>query len=119
MAVPWGHHRKAQGTSSEEDQRTERCCSSGRALVVIQDKEHCFEHGCGEDPASEEGASVEAQGTYGYWQVKEQAGEASCGHQQASWDEPGECLQAPSANGWVGHACVAEGVLDEVARYEA
>ena len=114
VAVPWGHHRTAQETSSEEDQRTERCCSSGRVLVAIQDKEHCFEHGCGEDPAS-----VEAQVTYGQWQVKEQAGEASCGHQQASWDDPGEYLQAPSANGWEGHACVAEEGLDEVVRYEA
>jgi hypothetical protein len=114
MAVPWGHRRKAQGTLSEEDQRTERCCWSVRVLVAIQDKEHCFEHGCGEDPAS-----VEDQGTCGHWQVKERAGEASCDHQQASWDEPGEYLQDPSANGWEGHACVAEVVLDEVVRYEA
>ena len=119
MAVPWGHRRKAQGTLSEEDQRTERCCWSVRVLVAIQDKEHCFEHGCEENPASEEEASVEDQGTCGHWQVKEQAGEASRGHQQATWDEAGECPQAPSANEWEGHACVAEGVLDEGVRYEA
>lgn len=118
MGVPWGHHHKAQGTLSEEGQRMERCCSSDRVLVAIQDKEHCFEHGCGEDRASEE-SSVEDQGTCGHWQVKGQAGEASYGHQQATWDGPGGCLQAPSANGWEGHACVAEEVLDEEVRYEA